>query len=325
VQDAAALGQPAMDAQVEDLEGQKVYLRDLVGKRPIVLEFGSYGCSICVSQAGSMEKLAKKYQGKVEFVLVYCQESHPEGELGEIPRRTRGHKPIPQPRTVAERRQVAQQFREDTGVARQILIDGFGENSAQRLYGAGSASVVVIDSDGLIALKMPTTNSDSLDAFLEKFLAGGGKLDQKLTASVPASGPGEGVAGVEMQAWMLVGMLKDLDLTEAESEAVKSNLQSKLEMRLKLRAQARALEDLSQGKNIMPPDLDRAVKEYEAAVGRYEKAADELDRRLIPRLSARAKARLLAAGVLDNGLGFLQSADRLFTPGGGITPPVPGR
>jgi hypothetical protein len=36
------LGEPAPNFVLQDLAGKSVRLRDLVGKRPIVIEFGSY-------------------------------------------------------------------------------------------------------------------------------------------------------------------------------------------------------------------------------------------------------------------------------------------
>jgi cytochrome oxidase Cu insertion factor (SCO1/SenC/PrrC family) len=37
-----ALGENAPDFSLRDLDGKEVHLKDLVGKRPIVMEFGSY-------------------------------------------------------------------------------------------------------------------------------------------------------------------------------------------------------------------------------------------------------------------------------------------
>jgi hypothetical protein len=37
-----ALGETAPDFTLQDLDGKEVRLRDLVGKRPIIIEFGSY-------------------------------------------------------------------------------------------------------------------------------------------------------------------------------------------------------------------------------------------------------------------------------------------
>jgi cytochrome oxidase Cu insertion factor (SCO1/SenC/PrrC family) len=37
-----ALGEVAPDFSLRDLDGKQVRLKDLVGKRPIVIEFGSY-------------------------------------------------------------------------------------------------------------------------------------------------------------------------------------------------------------------------------------------------------------------------------------------
>jgi hypothetical protein len=138
-----------------------------------------------------MEATAKKYAGKTEFLFIYCREAHPEGDP-RIKTRTKKGETIKQALTMAERKATAQLFCEDMKATRRILLDEFvPEQSAQRRYGGLPNPTVVIDVEGRVALKMPWTNGTSLDRYLEKFLAGGGKFDAALAETVPVQGPGK--------------------------------------------------------------------------------------------------------------------------------------
>jgi hypothetical protein len=137
-----------------------------------------------------MEQVAKKYQFKATFLFVYCREAHPEDGSGGFRGHTRQGQTIPQARTVAERRKTARQFCDDMKAARRILLDDFGNTSAQRRYGGLPNPTVVVDVDGKLALKMPWTDGKILDGFLEKFLKSGGKLDRKLAEATPLGNPG---------------------------------------------------------------------------------------------------------------------------------------
>src|SRR5438552_6598301 len=179
-----------------------------------------------------MSALAKKYQGQVEFLFIYCREAHPDDEdKGNGPRPAR--KPIRQAQTLDDRRATAQMFCDDLKLSRRILLDEFGEDSVQRVYG-GENPTIVVAADGRIALKMHWTKGDLLDGFLQKFLAGGGKINLTLATAVPFRGPGDDPLTPEMIAETADRMLQGLRLTEAEMRAVKTAVRGKIEARLKL-------------------------------------------------------------------------------------------
>lgn len=137
-----------------------------------------------------MEAVASKYKGKVEFLFVYCREAHAadspglKGKTKGLIGKTKGGKPIPQAQTPDDRKQMAQQFCDDMKSKRSILIDSFGQDRVQAAYGQLANPTVVIDIDGIMALKMPWTDGQELDRFLEPFLKSGGKYDAELTKSV---------------------------------------------------------------------------------------------------------------------------------------------
>jgi hypothetical protein len=101
-----------------------------------------------------MEALAKKLQGKVQFVFIYGQEHHPNQEMDGFPgSKIKVHIPaLPPTLTRDEREQRAREFRGlRKGGVRRFLIDededgGEGPGKVQCLYKAQRAArIVVID------------------------------------------------------------------------------------------------------------------------------------------------------------------------------------
>jgi hypothetical protein len=289
-----------------------------------------------------MEAVAQKYRDKADFLFVYCREAHPEGGPGGGTR-TKQNKPIPQAMTPDERRETARQFCADMQATRRILVDDFAWASVQQLYGGMPNPTFVVDVDGKIALKLAWTNGAALGDFLPRFLAGGARLDVALANSVPSQGPPggggdgrlggfggvgppgggagfgagpSGGPGGPMMAPMIDRMLQGLTLTEAEAMAARSTLQAKMERRGMLRQQAVALGELARGNAKNEADLARATQEFEAAVTEYQQQMARFDRELGAKVSAKAKAQLLAAGVFENGIGLTGPG-----PGPGFGPP----
>ena len=117
-----------------------------------------------------MEQLARKYEGRVEFLFIYSQEAHG-------PRIT----------TNAQRRRAAQEMRDSTSLQRRTLLDRFGaDNVFSRLFFFQQNNpLVVLDVDGRTACTMVWTDPPAVDRLLSKLLANGGKWEPALQAAEP--------------------------------------------------------------------------------------------------------------------------------------------
>src|SRR5207248_392486 len=119
---------------------------------PLVVEFGSASCPYCVRSADGMEDVAKKYEGRAEFLFVYCKEAHPDqptvlpGDGAPLPA-------LPQTRTWDERAGRAKSYCSAKQPTARVLVDVDGPDGVQGLYGGGQNQVVFIDGRGRIALK----------------------------------------------------------------------------------------------------------------------------------------------------------------------------
>jgi hypothetical protein len=87
-----------------------------------------------------MEQLAAKYDGKVDFVFIYCKEAHP------IEAQSIGN--------LVERLEQARKFVREMNVKQRVLVDDFDPRSVQALYGSLDDSGFVLDKEGRVVLKL---------------------------------------------------------------------------------------------------------------------------------------------------------------------------
>lgn len=109
-----------------------------------------------MGQFDSMDALAKKYEGTVDFVFIYCDDRHAFATPAETPE---------------ERVQRARSFRELTSARKLVLIDGFGDQGVKRLYAAHGDSAFIIDQHGRVAAKMGTAKPPVLEKLLQELLS----------------------------------------------------------------------------------------------------------------------------------------------------------
>jgi len=121
-----------------------------------------------------MKALAARYAGRVEFVFVYCRESHPPEPDPDHPRQEPIpflHDSVPQRQSldVAERREAAAFLRSELEPQRRLLVDGLGEHSLfHRLFGGAGIDnpAIVVAPDGRVELLLRWTNAAELERFL---------------------------------------------------------------------------------------------------------------------------------------------------------------
>jgi thiol-disulfide isomerase/thioredoxin len=69
-QTGIAVGSPAPVVTIADLEGKPVALGDLIGRKPVYLQFWATWCEICEALLPQVQAAAAKYRGEVEFLGV---------------------------------------------------------------------------------------------------------------------------------------------------------------------------------------------------------------------------------------------------------------
>ena len=147
-----ALGDLAPDFNLPLADGRGEWkLSSVVGPRPVVLIFGNLTCGPFRSHAGSLEQLYARYQGRVEFVMVYTRESHPvDGwRLNDDPARKFA---INQPRDLAGRSKLASRCGRDLHLPMPVAVDSM-DDRVGRLYSGPPSRLYLIDKLGKVAYK----------------------------------------------------------------------------------------------------------------------------------------------------------------------------
>jgi hypothetical protein len=150
------VGDAAPDFTLGDIDGGAYRLRDHLGRRPVVIEFGSASCPYCTGMLDGMSDLTHDFGGQADFVFVYCQEAHPDD--------------MPPTTTLAERLARARDFARAARMPQTVLVDDFDSRSVQGLYGAHSNSAFILGADGRVVCKLAIGTPREIDAFLRQSL-----------------------------------------------------------------------------------------------------------------------------------------------------------
>ncbi len=154
-------GEKAVDEILYDLKGNTVQLSALWKQSPIVVEYGNITCPVFVGKVTTMESLAEKYAGLIDFYVLYVREAHPGQHYP-------AHSNFPQ------KLSNAIDLQHEERIGRTILVDDI-DGKMHLDYGALPNSVYLIGKDGVIAHRADWLEPDHLDQQIELLLAAGGE------------------------------------------------------------------------------------------------------------------------------------------------------
>ncbi|MEM7480842.1 MAG: deiodinase-like protein [Acidobacteriota bacterium] len=179
---APEVGQPAPAFTLPSVDGGEIVLADLLGERPLVIQFGSHSCPVYRYRRHWMRDLIADYRERVGFLLVYTVEAHPqgskspyaEGEWNPWINRLTGIR-LAQPESLDERISLAKESRQRLGLNRPEVELPFAvdrlDDAVWREWGAASASAFVIDRNGRIASRQVWIDPQEIRRALDGLLA----------------------------------------------------------------------------------------------------------------------------------------------------------
>lgn len=132
---------PAFD--IELLNGSRLTWNTL-GKRPVLIVFGSMTCPVTESSGPVLNDLHGRFGDQVRFVLVNTREAHPGEQLF-------------QPRTMDAKRRRADQLRAHHGFRFEVAIDDI-EGDFHRAMSPKPNSAYLVHPDGFIAYRAHWAN-----------------------------------------------------------------------------------------------------------------------------------------------------------------------
>jgi peroxiredoxin len=161
-------GQAAADFALIKLDGRPVQLSSFKG-RVLVLLFGNYSSPAFREAAADLEQLRKQYPARAEFLIVYTREAHPVGEW-EVERNKDAKISVEQPKTLEERKALAQQAKQAMKLTTPIAIDTMDDQTARNFGVTTSAAAVVIGRDGRIVASRRSVDPHGLKRAIDEAL-----------------------------------------------------------------------------------------------------------------------------------------------------------
>lgn len=147
---APLVGETAPDGLLIEAGSEREYfLRELLGKKPVVLIFGSASCSTLDLYLEEIGQLAERFHDRYLFYLIYVREAHPRG--GFNPQVLRDGSPLIMPEiddspTFKDRSRKALELRGQSGYRLRYFVDTMDDALAVR-WGAWPARVFVVGED----------------------------------------------------------------------------------------------------------------------------------------------------------------------------------
>ncbi|WIJ25091.1 TlpA family protein disulfide reductase [Devosia sp. RR2S18] len=157
---------PAFDLPV--VGGERFQSSDL-GAKPVLMVFGSLTCPVTESSGPVLNRLHMEFGDQIRFVVVNTREAHP-GEL------------IPQPKTLREKEEHAEQLRQHHRFAFEVAIDDI-EGTFHRAMGPKPNSAYLLTPQGQLLFRAHWANdARSLKSAITQVLAGRGMRKGKSSA-----------------------------------------------------------------------------------------------------------------------------------------------
>ncbi|MDA8376500.1 MAG: hypothetical protein M0Z50_05495 [Planctomycetia bacterium] len=165
------LGRTAPTLHITDLSGQKVLLSRFSGK-PVVLEFGSLTEPAFRLSAASMNWLARKWNNKAQFLIVYQNESHPAGTGRALAINKTAGASIPQAQNQAQRIADARLAQRKLRLQFPLVTVDNQRNQTALAYGSLPNMTFLINAHGQLIAAWPWMTPWQLNGAIQAVLAG---------------------------------------------------------------------------------------------------------------------------------------------------------
>ena len=131
--------------------GDPLSLSALLGEKPLVLVFGNFTCGPFRSFYPAIDSLQAVYGDRVNFLMVYVREAHPENGW-KMASNAKAGVSVVQPQSVEERAAVARAFCSRLEPRMPVVVDDLND-SVGHAYSGMPARLYLIDRESRIAFK----------------------------------------------------------------------------------------------------------------------------------------------------------------------------
>lgn len=150
-------GDRSPDFKATSLEGETFRLSDYVGRKNVLLVFGSATCPMTAGSLRGINQLYNEFRGDdFEFIFVYAREAHP-GER------------IPAHRSYGQKLRAARILRDEEDIVMPVVVDDL-RGSIHRKYSWLPNPAFLIDKSGRVAFGCMWAQPDKLAGAIEELL-----------------------------------------------------------------------------------------------------------------------------------------------------------
>jgi hypothetical protein len=157
-------------------DSKKVELDATWKTKPALIVTGSLTCPIARRKCPLLENTLAGLDGKINVVVVYTIEAHPEGDPSPNAGKTetpminlRSGIVYGQPKTLSKRMELMKEFVERTGIEYSVLVDDM-ENHAWKAFGNGPNLALLVDSSGKVIAKQGWLDPDTIRHEINKLI-----------------------------------------------------------------------------------------------------------------------------------------------------------
>lgn len=166
-------GQMVKDLQLHTLQG-KTFQVNPSKKRPLLLITGSYTCDVTRSNLSGIDSLYSKYKDVADIYLVNTLEAHPQSSQSPYSAEPEPWQAIvnltagisaEQPRTMEERRRLAEQWILEQNIKTPVVLDG-ALNELWNQAGQAPNMSILISGKGEVVFKQDWFEESALEEAL---------------------------------------------------------------------------------------------------------------------------------------------------------------
>ncbi len=175
------IGDTLPPLELRNVQGEAVALAASWKEKPALIVTGSLTCPIARRECPLLEQTLRGLEGKVNVVIVYTVEAHPEGDASPYGGRTdtpginiQNGIIYGQPQTLAKRLELAREFIRHTKTPYPVLVDDL-DNRAWQALGSGPNLAVLADPSGKVVAKQGWLDPQAMRTEIERLLQTSGK------------------------------------------------------------------------------------------------------------------------------------------------------
>lgn len=171
-------GEKAPDFALKAIDGATVRGAELWAKKPALIITGSYTCPVFRDRVPELERVRREFGDKLNYLVLYTTEAHPDADTSPYsnrvwvtPKNEKEGILVRQPKTMAERVEVAQKCAAALKLEVPVAVDGM-DDATWKAYGSAPNCACLVDANGKVVLRQGWFDGDEMAAAVRGLIEG---------------------------------------------------------------------------------------------------------------------------------------------------------